>query len=75
MYPLQPADHSSRIPALVDHASGDTIWESDAILVYLVEKYDTEHKLSFPGQKQKIQTLQWLFFQGMLLLHHPRQLC
>lgn len=38
--------------------------ESDAIIMYLVEKYDTEHKLSFDKYEDKIQQLQWLFFQA-----------
>lgn len=32
--------------------------------MYLVEKYDTEHKLSFDKYEDKIQQLQWLFFQA-----------
>ena len=38
--------------------------ESDAILTYLVEKYDPEHKISFVQHEEKIQQLQWLFFQA-----------
>lgn len=38
--------------------------ESNAILVYLVEKYDTEHKISAEDPKDKIVQLQWLFFQA-----------
>lgn len=38
--------------------------ESDAILVYLVERYDTEHKISVSDPKEKITQLQWLFFQS-----------
>ena len=31
--------------------------ESDAILTYLVEKYDTEHKISYPrGSREAIET-------------------
>ncbi|KAL8279323.1 hypothetical protein RQP46_008360 [Phenoliferia psychrophenolica] len=55
---------NGRIPALVDHAAGFTIWESDAIMVYLVETYDKKNLISFPGAKEKAQTLQWLFFQA-----------
>ena len=38
--------------------------ESDAILTYLVEKYDPGHKISFVKYEEKIQQLQWLFFQA-----------
>ena len=32
--------------------------------MYLVEKYDVEHKISFDKYEDKIQQLQWLFFQA-----------
>ena len=38
--------------------------ESDAIIMYLVEKYDPTHKLSFDKPDDKIHQLQWLFFQA-----------
>ena len=38
--------------------------ESDAILTYLVEKYDPEHKISAATAEDKITQLQWLFFQS-----------
>ena len=56
---------NGRIPTLVDHTNGDyTIWESDAILIYLVDKYDKDHKLSFSDEKQRASMIQWLFFQA-----------
>jgi len=56
---------NGRIPTLIDHRNGDfVIWESDAILVYLVDSYDTEHKISVADVKEKIIQLQWLFFQA-----------
>ncbi|OJT02810.1 Glutathione S-transferase 1 [Trametes pubescens] len=56
---------NGRVPALVDHSNGDfTIWESDAILLYLVEKYDKEHKLSVADVNEKFKLIQWLFFQS-----------
>ncbi|OJT02793.1 Glutathione S-transferase 1 [Trametes pubescens] len=56
---------NGRVPALVDHSNGDfTIWESDAILLYLVEKYDKEHKLSVADVNEKFKLIQWLFFQA-----------
>ena len=38
--------------------------ESNAILIYLVENYDTEHKISVTDPKEKAIQLQWLFFQA-----------
>ncbi|KAI0360537.1 glutathione S-transferase C-terminal-like protein [Trametes cingulata] len=56
---------NGRLPALVDHNNNDfVIWESDAILLYLVDKYDPEHKLSVADAEEKYKLLQWLFFQA-----------
>lgn len=55
---------NGRVPTLIDHSNNDfTVWESGAILEYLVEKYDTERKVSFSKLEDKIQAQQWLFFQ------------
>lgn len=55
---------NGRVPTLIDHFNGDfVIWESGAILEYLVEKYDTERKVSFAKLEEKIQAQQYLFFQ------------
>ena len=56
---------NGRIPALVDHQNGDfVIWESSAILLYLVDKYDTEKKLTVTDEKERYSMIQWLFFQA-----------
>ncbi|OSD00751.1 glutathione transferase Ure2p class [Trametes coccinea BRFM310] len=56
---------NGRIPTLIDHKNNDfAIWESDAILLYLVEKYDPEGKISVTDFQEKMQLLQWLFFQA-----------
>ncbi|TCD64422.1 Glutathione S-transferase 2 [Steccherinum ochraceum] len=56
---------NGRIPALVDHKNGDyTVWESAAILLYIVDKYDKDNKLSIPvGHPERHHLYQWLFFQ------------
>ncbi|KAF1852035.1 glutathione S-transferas-like protein [Cucurbitaria berberidis CBS 394.84] len=55
---------NGRIPAIHDPNTGFTIWESGAIIEYLVEKYDTAHKLSFPqGSEESYLAKQWLFYQ------------
>ncbi|KAI0323914.1 glutathione S-transferase C-terminal-like protein [Cubamyces sp. BRFM 1775] len=56
---------NGRIPALIDHHNNDfVVWESNAILTYLVDKYDPEGKISVKGFEEKIHQLQWLFFQS-----------
>ncbi|KAI0633643.1 glutathione S-transferase C-terminal-like protein [Trametes polyzona] len=56
---------NGRIPTLVDHQNNDfAIWESNAILLYLVDKYDKEKRLTVTGDNEKYTLLQWLFFQA-----------
>ncbi|TCD61167.1 Glutathione S-transferase 2 [Steccherinum ochraceum] len=55
---------NGRIPTLIDHSNGDLVlWESGAILLYLVDTYDTEHKISVACPREKAVLIQWLFFQ------------
>ena len=56
---------NGRIPTLIDHTNGDfAVWESNAIMLYLVDKYDKEKKLTVIDEKEKFQLIQWLFFQA-----------
>lgn len=55
---------NGRLPAIQDPNTGITLWESGAILEYLVDKYDHAQKLSFsPGSDEFYHARQWLFFQ------------
>ncbi|KAF2817278.1 glutathione S-transferase [Mytilinidion resinicola] len=57
---------NGRIPAIRDPNNGNlTLWESGAILEYLIERYDTDRRLSFePGTPESFYAKQWLFFQA-----------
>jgi len=56
---------NGRIPALIDHHNNDfVVWESCAIISYLVEKYDKERKISGKTLEDNALILQWLFFQA-----------
>jgi glutathione S-transferase len=51
-------------PAIEDPNTGITLWESGAIIEYLVETYDKERKMSFaPGTTEYFHAKQWLHFQ------------
>lgn len=55
---------NGRVPALVDHSKNDfTIWESGAILYYLVEQYDKQGKFFGKDVIEKSVVMQWLAFQ------------
>ena len=56
---------NGRIPTLIDHTNGDfAVWESNAILLYLVDRYDKEKRLTVTGEKDTAALIQWLFFQA-----------
>ncbi|KAI0690195.1 glutathione S-transferase C-terminal-like protein [Cerioporus squamosus] len=56
---------NGRIPTLVDHKNNDfAIWESGAIISYVTEKHDPTRNISFEKFEDKMQMLQWLFFQS-----------
>ena len=61
---FEKVNPNGRLPALHDPNTDITIWESGAILEYIVEKYDKENKFSFPAlSAESYQAKQWLHFQ------------
>jgi glutathione S-transferase len=55
---------NGRLPSIQDPNTDITLWESGAIIEYLIETYDTEQKISFKrGTKEYWHAKQWLFFQ------------
>ncbi|KAJ3050645.1 hypothetical protein HK097_008352 [Rhizophlyctis rosea] len=55
---------NGRIPAIVDHKRGDfPVFESGAIMLYLAEHYDPEHKLFPQDANARSSVIQWLMFQ------------
>jgi len=52
---------NNRMPAIVDHETGTTVFEGGAILIYLAEK---SGRLLPTDGKARIEALQWLFWQA-----------
>lgn len=56
---------NGRAPAIEDPNTGFTLWESCAIIEYLVETYDKAHTISFDhGTTEFFHARQWLYFQA-----------
>lgn len=51
------------VPAIEDPNTGIVLWESGAIIEYLIDQYDTSSLLTFPSSPEKYHARQWLFFQ------------
>jgi glutathione S-transferase len=49
--------------AIEDPNTELTLWESGAIIQYLIEQYDTEKKLTYESLAQRHHLNQWLMFQ------------
>ncbi|KAL9107857.1 MAG: hypothetical protein Q9227_007275 [Pyrenula ochraceoflavens] len=54
---------NGRLPAIEDPNTGMKLWETGAIILYLVEQYDTEGRISYKDQINKFQCVKWLMFQ------------
>lgn len=62
--PYEKININGRVPAIEDPNTGITLWESGAILEYLVETYDKTRTISFkPSTTEYFQAKQWLHFQ------------
>ncbi|KAI0550105.1 glutathione S-transferase [Xylaria curta] len=55
---------NGRVPTLVDpNKDGMTVWESGAIVDYLIEEYDKDAKLHYTTLKEKSAARSWQYFQ------------
>ncbi|KAH7408092.1 glutathione S-transferase [Phaeosphaeria sp. MPI-PUGE-AT-0046c] len=61
--PFIDINPNGRVPAIEDPNTGLTLWESGAIVQYIIEQYDTKHILSYDTLKERHLCNQWLAFQ------------
>jgi glutathione S-transferase len=61
--PFTDVNPNGRVPALVDPNTGVTVWESGAIIEYIIDNYDKDHKLTYTTSPEKYHVTQWLHFQ------------
>ena len=62
--PFEDINPNGRVPAIEDPNTGYKLWESGAIIEYLLDTYDQENTLSPDGGKEdKYQAKCWLHFQ------------
>ncbi|KAK7755161.1 Transcriptional regulator ure2 [Diatrype stigma] len=61
--PLIDVNPNGRVPAIEDPNTNLTLWESGAIITYLIEQYDTDHALTYTTHPEKHHLNQWLHFQ------------
>lgn len=54
---------NGRVPAIEDPNTGIILWESGAIVEYIVETYDKAQKFTYTSTPEKYQLKQWLHFQ------------
>ncbi|RAO70194.1 uncharacterized protein BHQ10_006206 [Talaromyces amestolkiae] len=54
---------NGRLPTLKDPNTGVTLWESGAIILFLIDQYDKEGKITYKDSPEKYLCQQWLAFQ------------
>ncbi|KAL4791653.1 glutathione transferase [Aspergillus venezuelensis] len=61
--PFIDINPNGRVPAIEDPNTQITLWESGAIIQYLIEQYDRNHMLSYDTLRERQLCNQWLHFQ------------
>ncbi|TVY88592.1 Glutathione S-transferase-like protein [Lachnellula willkommii] len=61
--PFEALNPNGRVPAIEDPNTGITLWESGAIIEYLVQTYDTKAALTYTSSPERFYVSQWLHFQ------------
>ncbi|MCJ1310979.1 hypothetical protein MMC25_004648 [Agyrium rufum] len=62
--PFVTLNPNGRIPAIEDPNTGIKLWESGAIVRYLIETYDKDKKITYESAPEKYYVEQWAFFQA-----------
>ncbi|KAF7185703.1 Glutathione S-transferase-like protein tpcF [Pseudocercospora fuligena] len=76
---------NGRVPTIEDPNTGITLWESGAIIEYLVETYDKGKTLQYTSSPEKYLQSQWSYFQtsgqgpyfgqlGWFSIYHPEKI-
>jgi glutathione S-transferase len=61
--PFTNINPNGRNPAIEDPNTGLVLWESGAIILYLIDQYDTEKKLTYTDLIRRNHLNQYLMFQ------------
>ncbi|ATZ51764.1 Bcgst21 [Botrytis cinerea B05.10] len=61
--PYETLNPNGRVPAITDPNTSLTLWESGAIIEYLIDTYDQTTQLSYTSSPERYHTKQWLHFQ------------
>ncbi|KAF2103055.1 glutathione S-transferase [Rhizodiscina lignyota] len=61
--PFISLNPNGRLPAIEDPNTGFNLFESGAIIEYLIRKYDTDAKLQYTTEPENFLTQSWLHFQ------------
>ena len=61
--PFESINPNGRVPAIEDPNTGLKLWESGAIIEYLLETYDKDNSLSYTKGAEKFEQKCWLHFQ------------
>ncbi|KAH8692497.1 glutathione S-transferase II [Phaeosphaeriaceae sp. PMI808] len=61
--PFIDLNPNGRVPAIEDPNTGLILWETGAIILYLVEQYDIAKKLTYNTIQENSYIQQWLMFQ------------
>ncbi|KAF2168321.1 hypothetical protein M409DRAFT_53598 [Zasmidium cellare ATCC 36951] len=61
--PMVSLTPNGRMPVLEDPNNGMRIWESGAIIEYLVDTYDKSNRLTYTSPRENYQLKSWMHFQ------------